>query len=500
MHTIFFKQRNSTNLKIGGMSRARKPPVNWWNSEHQKPRKVIANKIMLPDSDGRYLTKNKKGTIMIQEAIILAFAAFILLFMITFLYNIYKASSVESDDGSKANFDALYEQVKLQMYASNDHNSMVMNYYINKKFKLLGFDTGATTDFALIARDDGSSSWRADAYKPSECGQSACLCLYDDDPSSKPEESHKGVLKCRYDGMADKNVVFSRTDMFSEVTFAREIELGLIYIEKTKLIDGRYEIYINDIDTEDKDDPANKRRKSLGSIREIPNLISPIDGEITSKAPELIVSSVVAPSYHFYARKSAETVETASEKACSQVNYKQFFSLSYNTNYFWSARLCSDSSCENCGSYAGERSFIIEHIATESTDGWSSLSNIITDGTIKQSGLVSIKMSDSSLIGKSATYTFESSVALDKISFYAKSSSKRSEIKVSLTDSSGNQVKIKTGRILSARKWHNNELVKNDFKLLSASFDWDKINKITFENGFIGPPFTDLWIDGLDLK
>ncbi len=54
------KQRNSTNLKIGGMSSAQKPHVNWCNSERQKPRNVIANENMPPVSDGWFLTKNNE--------------------------------------------------------------------------------------------------------------------------------------------------------------------------------------------------------------------------------------------------------------------------------------------------------------------------------------------------------------------------------------------------------------------------------------------------------
>ena len=50
------KQRNSTNPMIGGMSSAQKPPVNWWNSERQKPRNVIANDNMPPVFDGWFLT------------------------------------------------------------------------------------------------------------------------------------------------------------------------------------------------------------------------------------------------------------------------------------------------------------------------------------------------------------------------------------------------------------------------------------------------------------
>ena len=51
------KQRNSANLRIGGMSSAQKPHINRWNSERQKPRNVIANEIMPPICDGLNLFK-----------------------------------------------------------------------------------------------------------------------------------------------------------------------------------------------------------------------------------------------------------------------------------------------------------------------------------------------------------------------------------------------------------------------------------------------------------
>ncbi|MBN4049099.1 hypothetical protein JYT91_00610 [archaeon AH-315-M20] len=68
-----FKQRNSTNLKIGGMSSARKPPIIGGIPSHrktkffgmpeifdfpahQKPSESEANQIMPPISDGCFLT------------------------------------------------------------------------------------------------------------------------------------------------------------------------------------------------------------------------------------------------------------------------------------------------------------------------------------------------------------------------------------------------------------------------------------------------------------
>jgi len=38
------------------MSSAQKPPINWWNSEHQKPPESEADEIMPPISDGWFLT------------------------------------------------------------------------------------------------------------------------------------------------------------------------------------------------------------------------------------------------------------------------------------------------------------------------------------------------------------------------------------------------------------------------------------------------------------
>ena len=42
------------------MSSAQKPPINWWNSEHQKPPESEADEIMPPISDGWFLTKARQ--------------------------------------------------------------------------------------------------------------------------------------------------------------------------------------------------------------------------------------------------------------------------------------------------------------------------------------------------------------------------------------------------------------------------------------------------------
>ena len=38
------------------MSSAQRPPINWWNSEHQKQPESEADEIMPPISDGWFLT------------------------------------------------------------------------------------------------------------------------------------------------------------------------------------------------------------------------------------------------------------------------------------------------------------------------------------------------------------------------------------------------------------------------------------------------------------
>jgi len=238
----------------------------------------------------------------------------------------------------------------------------------------------------------------------------------------------------------------------------------------------------------------------------IPSLASPSNGKITSKATDLIVVSISATAYQFYARKETETKDTASHKSCSPDN-KQLLTLSYNTNYFWSANSCLDSSCNDCGIYASERSFMTEHVATESADGeaysrgWTTSADFITtDNMDKQVGDVSIKISHRKgrkgreMSGKTISYYFESPInSRGGITFQIKAKD-GVFITVRLRDSSLEWVTTK--QIESAKTWKSYTFTQNDFELTpaSTSFAWDKTTVISITGR---GKFKDLWIDGL---
>jgi len=259
-----------------------------------------------------FFIKNKKSMIMIQEAIILAFAAVILLVMISFGYHLYQATLAESDDGSKANFDNLYEEVKLQLYSSNEYGSKVMNYFIADDKVLVGFGTDWDENKAPSINKNAPHDTRGNfiilstslilfkkLYKPFECGSLACLCLYKDKLPKEAGKREEGLIKCRSDGISDKNVIFENehsnkdvtitvigeqlfTETYDGFTILYNNKVGKgpgvhqIYIEKKfDKATKTYNIYMSEIDTSDDQDLINIRRKSLGISKPPPLVPKP---------------------------------------------------------------------------------------------------------------------------------------------------------------------------------------------------------------------------------
>ncbi|MBI1978481.1 MAG: hypothetical protein HYS62_00275 [Candidatus Aenigmarchaeota archaeon] len=87
--------------------------------------------------------------------------------------------------------------------------------------------------------------------------------------------------------------------------------------------------------------------------------LSPENGGTTSRDPTLDVSPVVddfgayAKSYKFYVRNSGQTPTTALYQRCSTTDLDQLLvsdGLQLNTQYWWSAKACTDNDCNTCGS------------------------------------------------------------------------------------------------------------------------------------------------------
>jgi len=396
-----------------------------------------------------FFKKNKKSMIMIQEAIILAFAAIILLVMISFGNQLYKATLGESDDGSKANFDSLYSEIKDLIDSPNDKEYRVINYFIGEKKILVEFGTDWNINSApstnVDAPHDGRGNFiilRTDdiyfkkLYKSRECSNSACLCLYKDKLPKESDKREEGLMRCRSDGISDKKIIFfnensnkERTDIvipqrlftgtYDGFTLLYNFKAGKglgvhqIYIEKDfDESTETYNIYMSEINTGDPTDPANIRRKSLGSTQETQ--------------------------------------------------------------------------------------------ATESTYRWTfelGTGNILTDDSNKLVGTASIKVSDSlGLLGTSAVYRFDSPVALTKIQFFSKANpgTALNELQVALHDSFGSRVITSDFDIFNT--WNSYEKTQSDFRRVAGPdpFNWNSIVEIKFEGQ--QSPFTDLWIDGLYLE
>ena len=226
--------------------------------------------------------------------------------------------------------------------------------------------------------------------------------------------------------------------------------------------------------------------------KKTPDLVLPPDREVTSKAPELIVSSTGATAYNFHV---TEQTSGSVSTICSEVNNVKF-ELSGSETYTWSAMSCSDSSCNTCGSFAASKIFMTEDDATESADGWSSSGSIIADERDKQVGVASIKLSYHNLGGTSG-YEFHSQTALsNKLTFNAKADPDKRATQVLLRDNSNNLVTSKNIKL--SKTWKQYTLTQNDFEFTTGvtRFDWDKITEILFS----GNSNTNYWIDALYLE
>ena len=212
--------------------------------------------------------------ITIQEAIILAFAAVLILVLFLFFGKLQSVFLSKPDEtGSIGSFRSLSAKIEELLESPDDNDYRLFNYFIAKDKVLVKFDTGEDFNYPhmnVIASSLEISYGANDRfYKPFKgCGNSACLCLY----GGVPPEAHerdKNVVECTRDGMSDKNIIFTFSPIFHiGGGYNYDQRLNLLYIEKN--FDGRngiYNIYISPIDTNDNNDPANIRKKVIDASR-----------------------------------------------------------------------------------------------------------------------------------------------------------------------------------------------------------------------------------------
>jgi len=157
--------------------------------------------------------KNKKGFMVLNQAISLFFAAVIFIGMIWFFYKLQSAIGSEADDGSIANFRRLHNDVKDLLESSESGKKI--NYFISEDFVVVGFDTNWDSDkskeeYARNVIFGKEVRIKDSLYRPSECRNFACLCLYKTNSlPEKPEDRDKDVIECIRNGFTDKEIVFS---------------------------------------------------------------------------------------------------------------------------------------------------------------------------------------------------------------------------------------------------------------------------------------------------
>ena len=214
-----------------------------------------------------FFKKSKKGVEWLtSEMIVFFFGAILLIALVAFFLRLQSVIFAEEDDGSIANLKRLNEEIKELLGTSSDKDYRIINYFIGKGKMLLGFNKNADGDYSLIAASY-DIMFSGLVYKPFDCGNSACLCLYNGAPSDDADKRDQGVLRCEREGTG-KNLVFSGPNIFvmgNQDSLMQRTKH--IYIEKTKQ-GNTYNIYINTIDTSNTNDEANKRKIGIDASRQ----------------------------------------------------------------------------------------------------------------------------------------------------------------------------------------------------------------------------------------
>ncbi len=202
-----------------------------------------------------------------------------------FVVKLYAAYSSDEDDGSKANFINLYNEISKLMQSSSTINYKVDNFYIGDDKILVGFDTN--WDNTKTVADFGARSRSFNIYKPYKCGNSACICLFTTDwKPTDPSDRVSGVVECESSAFAGKNVIFlsegqnvepktsgyPREDVGSNylLYYGRGWNRNTqrLYIEKKyDTSQNRYHIYIAKINEREPNDPVYLRKKSIDDSR-----------------------------------------------------------------------------------------------------------------------------------------------------------------------------------------------------------------------------------------
>ena len=216
-------------------------------------------------------------TWILKEIAVMVLVAIIIIATVTFFNKVWAVFNSKKDDGSIANFDRLYNDVKDLLESPDAMAYKLDPFFIGSGKILMGFDTNW---------DDQKNSVVGtlfNAYKPFKCGNGACICLYTSDwKPNDPAKRDQGVVSCRSEAFRDKDIAFisegsdvkpktsgtKRTDIKGNyfVFYGNEWKSQYLYIEKFSSGSRTY-IYVSSIDVNNDNDPANIRKKSIDNSK-----------------------------------------------------------------------------------------------------------------------------------------------------------------------------------------------------------------------------------------
>lgn len=227
--------------------------------------------------------KNNRGiTWPIKESVFLVAAAFLIIGTFAFVNRLQAAVLSPKDDGSKANFEMMYTKAKELLSSPANPDYKTFEYFLGNDKLLIGFDTYWNDEKKITSGSFFGFVGSYNFYKPFQCGNEACLCLYSN--NYKPGDSARrdeGVVSCRSQAFAGKNIAFlsengnvapktigiNKDNMGSYLVFyGDEWKVQPMYIEKF-YDGGKTYIYVSTIDITKEDNAANIRKKKIDYSR-----------------------------------------------------------------------------------------------------------------------------------------------------------------------------------------------------------------------------------------
>ncbi|MAE13013.1 hypothetical protein CMO92_00470 [Candidatus Woesearchaeota archaeon] len=177
----------------------------------------------------RFSLNKRAQSLIIQAVIGLVLVAIILVVTFAVWNKLFKTITEDSvDDASRVNMELLANAVELLLLSNEDYVSTDFLFHLPGDRIVVGWDSGPFKDFKIEPEMDQCIN--SEAYKPKQCGEVACLCLYESpDFFSNEAERDKHIILCELFPIAkDESIKFAShyRDVDKDFTWTLKIYLS----------------------------------------------------------------------------------------------------------------------------------------------------------------------------------------------------------------------------------------------------------------------------------